>query len=355
MANFLKTSFFFLLGALIATVLLITISYMTFSAVYRNKIYPGVKVKGSDVSGLSTIELEKALVEKYSGSMDTATIRFYTNTATLSAYGKDIGLEPDAKLMAIRAFSIGRQTNNPYYNFSQILAAWNGNIDLPFEISFSTTGLENLIQPLVPLVEKKPIDAIYEFVPNTGPDKKGRVISFKQSEDGKEVDREEIRKKITIFAKEFPKDTSLDEPLPLKTVSPTVKSTTANDLGIKNLLGKGESYFYDSIPGRVYNISLGTEKINGSLVAPNDVFSFDQAIGTVSAVFGFAKAYAIKEGKTVLDDGGGVCQVSTTLYRAALNAGLPILERTAHAYRVGFYEQGGFLPGKQNLMRLTTN
>ena len=133
--------------------------------------------------------------------------------------------------------------------------------------------------------------------------------------------------------------------IPTNTVLPNIKSSTADTLGIRDLLGRGESYFFDSIPGRIYNIGLGTKKISGSLIAPGNIFSFDQAIGTVSAVFGYQKAYAIKEGKTVLDDGGGVCQVSTTLYRAVLNAGLPVIEREAHSYRVGFYEQGGFAPG----------
>jgi len=81
------------------------------------------------------------------------------------------------------------------------------------------------------------------------------------------------------------------------------------------------------------------------LIAPAEVFSFNQALGEVSDKTGYKPAYVIKEKKTILDDGGGVCQVSTTLFRAALAAGLPIEERHAHAYRVSYYEQGGFGPG----------
>jgi len=69
-----------------------------------------------------------------------------------------------------------------------------------------------------------------------------------------------------------------------------------------------------------------------------EIFSFNKSLGDVSADTGFEQAYIIKEGRTVLGDGGGVCQVSTTFFRAALNAGLPILERHAHAYRVHYYE-----------------
>ena len=80
------------------------------------------------------------------------------------------------------------------------------------------------------------------------------------------------------------------------------------------------------------------------LIPPGETFSFNKTVGDISAATGFKQAYVIKEGRTVLDDGGGVCQDSTTLFRAVLNAGLPVVSRTAHAYRVGYYEQG-FPPG----------
>jgi len=110
-------------------------------------------------------------------------------------------------------------------------------------------------------------------------------------------------------------------------------------LGIKELVGLGKSKFVGSIPSRIHNIKLAASKFNGILVKPEEIFSFNQILGEVSKETGYEQAYIIKEGQTVLGDGGGVCQVSTTLFRAALNTGLPILERQAHAYRVGYYEQ----------------
>ncbi len=349
MRTFLKTAFFFLLGAELTALILSAILYLIFSAVFKDKTYPGVKVAGVLVSGKNQKELEKELNLRYLSSLSNLSYLFSNPQATISATGKELSLQPDSGLMARRAFSVGRQTANPYYNFLQIIAAWQGQIDLPFEVSFDAKILDKKIDEFAPNVEKDPVDAVYHFVPNTGPDLKGRVTAFRPSENGLAIDREKINKIILETARDpayyLLHTTYYSSALPTKVVLPAVSSSTADDLGIKSLLGRGESYFYDSIPGRVYNINLGTSKINGSLIAPNETFSFDTAIGTVSAVFGFAKAYSIKEGKTVLDDGGGVCQVSTTLYRAVLNAGLPVIEREAHSYRVGFYEQGGFLPG----------
>jgi vancomycin resistance protein YoaR len=127
--------------------------------------------------------------------------------------------------------------------------------------------------------------------------------------------------------------------IPVTIAEPKTATQDINNLGIKELLGKGTSRFAGSISNRIHNIQLATGKMKGILVPPGETFSFNDTLGDVSTLTGFKQAYIIKEGKTILGDGGGVCQVSTTLFRAALNAGLPIVERAAHAYRVGYYEQ----------------
>ncbi|OGE34032.1 hypothetical protein A3H85_03685 [Candidatus Daviesbacteria bacterium RIFCSPLOWO2_02_FULL_40_8] len=127
--------------------------------------------------------------------------------------------------------------------------------------------------------------------------------------------------------------------LPVNTIPPSIETADTNNLGIESLLAQGTSHFAGSIENRIYNLKLAASRINGVLIAPNEVFSWNQTVGDISASTGYKQAYVIKSGRTVLDDGGGVCQTSTTLFRAVLNAGLPILNRTAHAYRVGYYEQ----------------
>jgi vancomycin resistance protein YoaR len=110
-------------------------------------------------------------------------------------------------------------------------------------------------------------------------------------------------------------------------------------MGIKELIGMGTSTYQGSIESRIFNVNLGASRVNGTLVAPGEVFSFAKTVGDVSSLTGYKQAYIISGGKTILGDGGGICQVSTTLFRAALNAGLPIVERHPHAYRVSYYEQ----------------
>jgi vancomycin resistance protein YoaR len=123
----------------------------------------------------------------------------------------------------------------------------------------------------------------------------------------------------------------------------TKPDPNANKYGITELISEGVSYFRGSAANRVRNVVTASNKVKGTLVAPGETFSFNKAVGPIDTEHGFNEAYVISKGRTVLGTGGGVCQVSTTVYRAALNSGLPVVDRTAHAYRVGYYEQSSAL------------
>jgi vancomycin resistance protein YoaR len=167
------------------------------------------------------------------------------------------------------------------------------------------------------------------------------VKEFQPAKDGVVVNKEEFTSKLisSLSNLENSEEKTLTFDIPVIRTPPEYKTEEVNSLGIKELVGIGKSKFVGSIPSRVHNIKLATSKFNGILVKPDEIFSFNQILGEVSKETGYQQAYIIKGGQTVLGDGGGVCQVSTTLFRALLNAGLPILERQAHAYRVGYYEQ----------------
>jgi vancomycin resistance protein YoaR len=174
----------------------------------------------------------------------------------------------------------------------------------------------------------------------------GRVTEFQPALDGIETEEEKFREKLmeSINTIESGEDKLISFEIPITKTAAQVETGSVNNIGIKELIGRGSSRFRGSISSRIHNIKLASSHLNGILIKPGDTFSFNDALGDVSKFTGYREAYIISEGKTILGDGGGVCQVSTTLFRAALNAGLPILERQAHAYRVGYYEQDS-LPG----------
>jgi vancomycin resistance protein YoaR len=127
--------------------------------------------------------------------------------------------------------------------------------------------------------------------------------------------------------------------LVMNVVEPAAKdTTTGEELGITELIHSETSYFYGSASERVQNIDIARKQFDGLLIPPHTTFSMADALGNISLENGYAEALIIVGDQTVQGVGGGVCQVSTTLFRAAFFAGYPINERHAHAYRVGYYE-----------------
>lgn len=206
---------------------------------------------------------------------------------------------------------------------------------LDVRANFNETLIDQFIQDkIVPNVNREPQNAVFRF-------EGGRVIEFLPAKDGLTINQAYLKKQIIEKLIELestePRTASVD--IPVDKTPPLVTTKEVNDLGIIGLLGRGSSKFKGSIPGRIHNISLASSKFKGVLVPPGAIFSFNEILGDVSVYTGYKQAYVIKDGKTVLGDGGGVCQVSSTLFRAVLNAGLPVVERRAHSYRVGYYEQ----------------
>ncbi len=174
-----------------------------------------------------------------------------------------------------------------------------------------------------------------------------RVKEFTPARDGQNLDVTLTKQAIidAVSIERVGGEGNININLPVAVSKAKVEGEEIERLGIGELIGRGVSYFAGSIANRVHNLTLGSRRVNGTLVAPGEAFSFNRSVGEVSGTTGYKQAYVISEGRTVLDDGGGICQVSTTIFRAVLNAGLPIVARTAHAYRVAYYEQRGFVPG----------
>ncbi len=331
--KFGKFAFWFSAGGLIALFLISSFSYFAFQNLYKDRIYPGVKVNGVDFGRKTRGEVRNYFIQKNIEASKTVFIFNYEdNTATISA--KELGFGYDQDLLSDQAMSIGRSPN-PLSNISLILQSYNGGINLSPSYKLSQGKLNNKLKPIYVDINKKPVEAVFNF-------EDGRVKQFRASENGQAVDQGELYQdalsKATLVLSSTGQKIVI-VPIPVKTLKPTLTTDKVNKMGINELIGTGTSLFAGSIESRIYNVNLATSRVNGYLVKPGDTFSFAKAVGDVSNLTGYKQAYVIQNGKTVLGDGGGVCQVSTTLFRAALNAGLPIVERHAHAYRVHYYEE----------------
>lgn len=200
----------------------------------------------------------------------------------------------------------------------------NINIDL----------IRSYVEDLARKVDRDPSDAKFKV-------ENGKVITFMESQNGITLD---VEKSVeTIFsALESNKELSNQTiTLPFESKKPNLDYADVNNLGVSSLLGEGTSNFVGSPKNRIYNIKVATERFNGVLIKPDEEFSFVKILGEVDAEHGYLPELVIKQGVTEPEFGGGICQVSTTTFRAAIYSGLEITARKNHAYPVSYYNPQG--------------
>ena len=122
---------------------------------------------------------------------------------------------------------------------------------------------------------------------------------------------------------------------------PDVTGVDTSRLGQLEILGTGHSNFAGSPKNRRHNIATGAAALHGLLIKPGEEFSLANALGPIEASTGYLPELVIKGDKTIPEYGGGLCQIGTTTFRAAMAAGLPITERRAHSYNVSYYLENG--------------
>ncbi|NCF75071.1 MAG: hypothetical protein GWO87_01110 [Xanthomonadaceae bacterium] len=166
----------------------------------------------------------------------------------------------------------------------------------------------------------------------------GKVSEFQSSKDGLKLN---IKKTLLEIENKFLIQATSTAFLIVEKEKAKNSIDDINDLGIKELIGIGKSNFSKSPNNRRHNIAIGAKSLNGLLIKPDEEFSLVNNLGEVNAATGYLPELVIKGTKTVPEYGGGLCQIATTIFRAALNTGLPITERRPHAYRVFYYEPAG--------------
>jgi vancomycin resistance protein YoaR len=181
-------------------------------------------------------------------------------------------------------------------------------------------------------VARPPLNARFDFDP-----KRKQLIELSPSIDGYALD---IDATVAAIAQAVSSGQT-QVALPIQVVRPAIASEDAPNLGITELVAEGSTNFAGSSADRVRNIEVGAAKFVGVVIPPDGVFSFNEHVGDVTAANGFQDALVIQGDTTAVGIGGGICQVSTTVFRAAWYGGFPILERWNHGYVVRWYGAPG--------------
>lgn len=188
------------------------------------------------------------------------------------------------------------------------------------------------LQQLVPKMHREPVRARFYFDDDTG-----ELVLVAPHVNGRDLDVDTTLNSLLAQVG----TTNRRVPIALKEIMPLVNSSaTASELGITELITETTTWFYGSSDERKHNIARAAANFFGIVVAPGEEFSFNRYLGTVSEADGYAEGFIIVGGQTLKGIGGGVCQVSTTVYQAAFLAGYPIVERWEHGYMVSYYNDG---------------
>ena len=204
----------------------------------------------------------------------------------------------------------------------------NGKAEM--KVGLERVALRDTLTELKTFVDRLPANARFVFNDATG-----QLEPISASAIGRSMDVEASILAINdaLLRGEHTVALSVGEQQPL-----VADTATGAELGVVQLVGEQTTYFYGSSDARIQNIVAAAERYHGLLVAPGETFSMGSVLGDVSLENGFAEALIIYGGRTIKGVGGGVCQVSTTLFRTVFFAGYPVAERYSHAYRVSYYE-----------------
>lgn len=200
-----------------------------------------------------------------------------------------------------------------------------------YEVSLDQFVLETYLADLAPDLNILPQNARFIFNDDTH-----QLEPIQAAVTGRTLDisgsAKTIREKLAAGEHNIPLEFAFTPPA-------VSDNASGESLGIRELVHAETSYFYGSGPARIQNIQASAARFHGLLIPPDSTFSMAEALGDISLDNGYAEALIILNGRTIAGVGGGVCQVSTTLFRAAFFSGFPIVERNAHAYRVSYYEK----------------
>lgn len=293
-----------------------------------NRISRGVTVGGYDVGGMTLPEARTRLAAQM-GQCETAPILLKLDDETWRVNPEEIGTVVDVEAALRAAYSIGRSGRLCARLIQRRQAAREG-IDIPLVVSVDEQRLRDLVFALASVVQVQPVDARIVITDDD-------EVIIEPSSEGRRLNVDELISRL--------RSTTLmrgarEIDLPVETAPPARVTSDIESQGIKRLMGEYTTKFKASNVKRAENIRLGAAMIDGTIIAPGDVFSFNEVVGPRTPERGFLEADIILNAELVPGIGGGICQVSTTLYNAALLSDLEVVSRVNHSLPISYVPLG---------------
>jgi len=376
----------------------ITIQLVYALLTYDN-IYKGVYVNGFNVGGYTISELESFLNKEYKDGLSDLEITLKANDISEKFSFSDIGVTCNIQEVIDEAYSIGRK-GNVFERLSELLKIRKNGVNVNIDITLDKEKLDNVIQSLyektfipvknaevvfeenrillrtghhgenidkdyvmseveklvnsykggvieIPIIVTQPekinVDDLYKQISKEPVNAYAKVVNnnveIVPHELGIKIDRPYLESVVT----DLENAEDIEKELQFDFITPEITTEKANKLLFRDVLASRSTHFSTSGTNnmnRGENIKLAASKINGKILAPGEVFSFNDVVGKRTAEAGYKSANVYSGGKVIDDIGGGICQVSSTLYNAVLYSDLEVVQRRNHSFTVGYVPLG---------------
>lgn len=310
--------------SVILMIIFLSIIYFTKEYVNPN-IHKGVKIENIDVSNLSKKEALSKVKKETDVIINNKNIDFYVGEENFCIPLKNFGYNLDLNKAVNEAYSYGRG-DNLFSNYFKIIKSSIVKKNIIADTNIDISKRDKVVEGLSEKIYKRPVDA--KIIIN-----EDKTVTVKKSEIGRYLDLDETKKLINL---DMFKEEKIE--LPVYDSNPNITSSYYN--GIDKLLGDFETDYSGSIKNRKDNIKLAASKFNNLKLSPGDEISFNDVVGEITAENGFKSATVIVGGEYESGIGGGICQVSTTLYNSLILSDLEIIERHNHSRPISYVDLG---------------
>ncbi|MDY5496814.1 MAG: VanW family protein [Anaerobutyricum sp.] len=288
-------------------------------------IYPGVTIQGISVGGMTKEQAENK-VEDYVDKVRRETVTLQVKKKTKTFPISDLDLSWKNTDVVDQAYALGK-TGNPFARIIEVHRFKKSGKNLPLVFSVNRTQTRKVVEKNAKDFEQKKKDASIKH-------KDGQFI-IKKHKDGISVDFDANADKLAALIEEKSWDKK-SVVFPMEYKSEKADHTEEELTMIKDELGTFTTSFAGSPSGRCANVENGARLINGTILYPGETFSVYDHVAPFTAENGYHLAGSYSNGQTIETYGGGICQVSTTLYNAVLRAELNVTERSNHSMTVHY-------------------
>ncbi len=295
---------------------------------YETKIYPKVWVEDINLSGKTKVEATKSIIQKHNNIIAKKNITIKVNGKQYTIDASKLDMKYNYSAIVDKAYAIGRQ-GNIFQKYFAIASPGDKKFELTHTYNYAI--VDTVLKNIVKDVSIKATNAA--IIRNSS-----EALIVTKEANGRSIDSASLKKDIKNKVNNLDQEQYLLIQPKLISVLPKIKESAL--VGVNTIISSFTTYFGSSTENRSTNIRIASSAVNGHIVMPGEIFSFNDVVGERSTANGYKTAIGIVNNKDVPDIGGGTCQVSTTLYNAMLRTSIVSRERYAHTLRSTYIGRG---------------